>query len=257
MLVARDLTQRYHGLKVLDAVSFDVREGEIFGYVGANGSGKSTTVRILAGLQEPTRGTTLVHGLSHAEDPIGYKTLIGYVPEEAAVYRHLTAREYLRLITCLRLMDEAVATGRIDSLLDALGLSAASHLLLSEFSKGMRQRVVLAGALMHNPRVLVLDEPFSGLDLNGAQFVRSALTALAASGTAIFCSSHRLDLVESLCHRVALLDAGRIVACDTPANIRSTFAAASLSDAIAQVLNTDDDRRAGEAMVEALGLGTT
>lgn len=257
MLVARDLTQRYHGLKVLDTVSFEVAAGEIFGYVGANGCGKSTTVRILVGLQEPTRGVTLIDGIAHTDDPIAYKTIVGYVPEEAAVYRHLTATEYLQLIARLRGIDRPTARERIGALLDALNLSNAAHLLLSEFSKGMRQRVVLSGALLHNPKVLVLDEPFSGLDLSGAQFVRSALTALARTGTAIFCSSHRLDMVESLCHRVALVDHGRLVACDTPSAIRKTFSATSLSDALGLVLNTDDETRAGEAMVEALALGAS
>src|SRR3954470_11229322 len=166
MLEARALTKRYGGLLALDAVSFTLRRGEIVGYLGPNGSGKSTTVNIVVGLLEPSAGSIALDGRTIAQDPLAYKARIGYVPEEPYLYTHLTATEYLMLVGRLRNMRDAALTKKITTLLTLFQLYDSRYSTMAAFSKGMRQRLPLAAALMQNPELLFLDEPFSGLDVN-------------------------------------------------------------------------------------------
>jgi ABC-2 type transport system ATP-binding protein len=212
MLEARALTKRYGGLLALDKVSFQIKPGEIVGYLGPNGSGKSTTVNIVVGLLEPSAGSIALDGKTLSEDPRGYKARIGYVPEEPYLYTHLTASEYLTLVGRLRDIPAAKLETKITRLLTLFQLHDSRYSTMAAYSKGMRQRVLLAAALMHNPEVLVLDEPFSGLDVNAGLLFRALLTLLAADGRMIFFSTHRFDMVEKLCSRVVILSAGRMVA---------------------------------------------
>jgi ABC-2 type transport system ATP-binding protein len=212
MLEARALTKRYGGLLALDKVSFQLKRGEIVGYLGPNGSGKSTTVNIVVGLLEPSSGTIALDGRTMSEDPRGYKARIGYVPEEPYLYTHLTATEYLTLVGRLRGISEAALEKKITKLLTLFQLHDSRYSTMAAYSKGMRQRVLLAAALMHNPDLLVLDEPFSGLDVNAGLLFRALLTLLAADGRMIFFSTHRFDMVEKLCSRVVILSSGRMVA---------------------------------------------
>jgi ABC-2 type transport system ATP-binding protein len=212
MLQARGLTKRYHGLLAVDRVSFEVKRGEIVGYLGPNGSGKSTTVNIVVGLLEPSAGDVLLDGRSVSEDPIGYKRRLGYVPEEPHLYTHLTAEEYLTLVGRLRDIPHALLAEKTSKLLRLLLLHDSRFNTMAAYSKGMRQRVLLAAALLHNPDVLVLDEPFSGLDVNAGLLFRSLLTLLAADGRMILFSTHRFDMVERLCSRAVILSAGHLVA---------------------------------------------
>jgi ABC-2 type transport system ATP-binding protein len=211
MLQARGLTQRYGGLLALDRVSFDLHPGEIVGYLGPNGSGKSTTVNLVVGLLEPTAGDISLCGIRASDDPIAYKRHIGYVPEEPSLYAHLTALDYLMLVGRLRRLPATVLQARIPELLRLLQLHDARYKSMTAFSKGMRQRVLVASALLHNPRLLVLDEPFSGLDVNAGLLLRTLLRMLANEGRMIFFSTHRFDMVEKLCSRVIVLSSGRIV----------------------------------------------
>jgi ABC-2 type transport system ATP-binding protein len=212
MLEARGLTKRYGGLLALDKVSFQLKRGEIVGYLGPNGSGKSTTVNIVVGLLEPTEGTIALDGRTMSEDPRGYKARIGYVPEEPYLYSHLTATEYLTLVGRLRDIPDATLEKKMAKLLTLLQLHDSRYSTMTAYSKGMRQRVLLAAALMHNPDLLVLDEPFSGLDVNAGLLFRALLTLLAADGRMILFSTHRFDMVEKLCSRVVILSSGRMVA---------------------------------------------
>jgi ABC-2 type transport system ATP-binding protein len=212
MLEARGLTKRYGGLLALDRVSFQLQRGEIVGYLGPNGSGKSTTVNIVVGLLEPSAGTIALDGRTLSENPIAYKQKIGYVPEEPYLYTPLTATEYLTLVGRLRGIGKAVLEHRIARLLMLFQLHDSRYSTMAAYSKGMRQRVLLAAALMHNPDLLVLDEPFSGLDVNAGLLFRSLLGMLAAGGRMILFSTHRFDMVEKLCSRVVILSSGRLVA---------------------------------------------
>ncbi len=212
MLQARGLTKRYHGQLAVDAVSFEVRPGEILGYLGPNGSGKSTTVNIVVGLLDASAGTVLLDGRSVSDDPIGYKRRLGYVPEEPYLYTHLTAEEYLTLVGRLRGIARTVLAAKTTKLLELLLLHNSRYNTMAAYSKGMRQRVLLAAALLHNPDVLVLDEPSAGLDVNAGLLFRALLTLLAADGRMILFSTHRFDMVERLCSRAVILSAGRLVA---------------------------------------------
>ena len=211
MLQARGLTKRYGGLLALDHVSFDLQVGEIVGYLGPNGSGKSTTVNLVVGLLEPTAGALSLSGIPASDDPIAYKRHIGYVPEEPSLYAHLTASEYLMLVGRLRRLPAPTLQARIPELLRLLQLHDSRYKSMTAFSKGMRQRVLVASALLHNPQLLVLDEPFSGLDVNAGLLLRTLLRMLADEGRMIFFSTHRFDMVEKLCSRVIVLSSGRIV----------------------------------------------
>ena len=210
MLQAHRLTKRYGGLLALDRVSFDLNPGEIVGYLGPNGSGKSTTVNLVVGLLEPTAGSLSLSGIAASDDPIGYKRRIGYVPEEPSLYAHLTAADYLMLVGRLRRLPGHTLRERVPELLRLLQLQDARYKPMSAFSKGMRQRVMVASALLHNPDLLVLDEPFSGLDVNAGLLLRTLLRMLAGEGRMIFFSTHRFDMVEKLCSRVIVLSSGRV-----------------------------------------------
>ena len=211
MLQARGLTKRYGGLLALDRVSFDLHPGEIVGYLGPNGSGKSTTVNLVVGLLEPSAGDISLSGIRLSDDAIAYKRQIGYVPEEPSLYAHLTAFDYLMLVGRLRRLPTPVLHKRVPALLELLQLHGSHYKTMTAFSKGMRQRVLVASALLHNPQLLVLDEPFSGLDVNAGLLLRTLMQMLACEGRMIFFSTHRFDMVEKLCSRVMVLSSGRVV----------------------------------------------
>ena len=235
MLQATELTKRYGALLALDRVNFELRPGEIVGYLGPNGSGKSTTVNLVVGLLEPSGGDIVLNGHRAADDPIAYKRRVGYVPEEPSVYTHLTAPEYLMLVGRLRRLPPPLLEARVPALLRLLQLHDSRYKSMAAFSKGMRQRVLVASALLHNPELLVLDEPFSGLDVNAGLLLRRLLRMLAAAGRMIFFSTHRFDMVEKLCSRVIVLSAGRIVLeravadfdRDGPGSLEETFVRAT------------------------------
>src|SRR5712671_3445765 len=212
MLEARSLTKRYGGLLAVDKVSFSVHRGEVLGYLGPNGSGKSTTVNMIVGLLEPGSGDIYLDGQRQSDDPIAYKRSVGYVPEEPYVYTHLTATEYLTLVGRLRDIPQATLERKTVELLRLFLLYDSRYSTMAAFSKGMRQRVLLAAALLHNPELLVLDEPFSGLDVNASLLFQSLIGMFAAEGRMILFSTHRFDMVEKLCSRAVILSKGKLVA---------------------------------------------
>jgi len=212
MLEAGNLTKRYGGLLAVDKVSFSVNRGEVLGYLGPNGSGKSTTVNMIVGLLEPGSGEFRLDGQRQSDDPIAYKRRVGYVPEEPYLYTHLTAGEYLTLVGRLRDIPRATLERKITELLRLFLLHDSRYSTMAAFSKGMRQRVLLAAALLHDPDLLVLDEPFSGLDVNAALLFQSLIRMFAAEGRMILFSTHRFDMVEKLCSRAVILSKGRLVA---------------------------------------------
>lgn len=247
MLEVRDVSRRYGAITAVRHVNLTLQPGEILGYLGPNGSGKSTTVKMVAGLLEPSLGEIRFDGSNIWDDIVAYKSLVGYVPEEAHLYTHLTATEYLRLAGRLRGIQPSRLEEKIQGYLRLFNLDADVHALLSAFSKGMRQKVLLAAALLHHPRVLILDEPVSGLDVSTALVMRSVVRAMADAGTMVFYSSHELDTVERISTRVMILRAGSIVADDSATNLRSLMQAPSLEDVFSQLAVRDDiDRIAGE-----------
>src|SRR4029078_11344750 len=209
---ARGLTKRYGAFLALDHVDFHIQRGEILGYLGPNGSGKSTTVNTVVGLIEPSAGSLWLDGLRMLEYPVAYRRRIGYVPEEPHLYTHMTAVEYLMLVGRLRGLTEAVLNEKVPAFLQLLSLWDSRYVTMAAYSKGMRQRVLLAAALLHNPDLLVLDEPFSGLDVSAGMLFRTLIHLFALQGRMILFSSHRLDVVEKVCSGVVILHNGRVVA---------------------------------------------
>jgi ABC-2 type transport system ATP-binding protein len=220
MLEARSLTKYYGPLPALRDASFIAKPGQILGYLGPNGSGKSTTVRMLVGLMEPSNGDVLWRGKSIFDDLPAYRKQLGYVPEEPFLYTHLTAPEYLRLVGGLRGVEDKILERKIDQFLKLFGLEDDQYSTLSAFSKGMRQKVMLASALLHNPELIILDEPFSGLDVSAALMLRSVIRSLADEGRTILMSSHVIEVVEQMCTDVVILSDGIVVAHDRVDRLR-------------------------------------
>ena len=220
MLEVRSLTKYYGALPALRDASFVARPGQILGYLGPNGSGKSTTVRMLVGLMEPTSGEVLWQGKSIFADLPAYRRRLGYVPEEPFLYTHLTAPEYLRLVGGLRGLEDGVLNQKIERFMKLFGLEDDQYQTLAAFSKGMRQKIQLASALLHNPELIVLDEPFSGLDVSAGLMLRSVIKSLADEGRTILMSSHVIEVVEQLCTDVVILSDGKVVAHDRVDRLR-------------------------------------
>jgi ABC-2 type transport system ATP-binding protein len=254
VLEVRDVSKRYGALTAVRNIRFTVRAGDVLGYLGPNGSGKSTTVKMIVGLMPPTKGQILLDGQDVQDHLLEYKSQVGYVPEEAHVYTYLTGPEYLRLTGRLRGIDEGPLERKIERFLRIFGLDRDVHAPLAAFSKGMRQKILLSAALLHNPRIVVLDEPVSGLDVSTALVLREVVRSLAADGRMIFYSSHELETIEKISTRVIILRAGEIVADDSAARLRELTHAPSLEDVFAQLAVEQDLSGTADALLEAVRL---
>jgi ABC-2 type transport system ATP-binding protein len=254
MLEVRGLTKRYSRIPVVDHVSFSIRPGEILGYLGPNGAGKSTTVKMLIGLVEPTRGEILLNGVDARIDWPAYLARVGYVPEEPHLYPHLSGREYLQLAGRLRGMRRETLDPRMDEMLRLFGLWSDRHSLVSSYSKGMRQKILMSAALLHDPDLLILDEPFSGLDVNTTLILKLLLRTLAENGKMVFYSSHVLEVVEKVCTTVVILRNGQPVARDTVENLRELFEEPSLEGVFAQLTQQQNPMDAVAGIVAAMRL---
>lgn len=240
MLELRRVSKLFAGIPAVDNVTFSALPGEVTGYLGPNGSGKSTTMKMITGLIGPTVGEILFDGRSIQEDLIGYKRRLGYVPEEPFLYNHLSGSEYLTMVAQLRGLPLRASTERIEGLLQALALHGDRHAAISGYSKGMRQKLLIAAALLHNPDMVLLDEPFSGLDVSSSLVLRSLITELASRGKVVLFSSHELDTVERVSSRVVILHKGKIVADDAIERLRSLLELPSL-EAIFSQLTVEQD----------------
>jgi ABC-2 type transport system ATP-binding protein len=252
MLEARALTKRYTTTTAVDEVSFTVKPYEVLGYLGPNGSGKSTTVNIITGLLEPTRGEVLFEGRSIQSQLIEYKRRLGFVPEQAHLYPHLTGREYLQLVGRLRGLPKKSLDRKIDDLLKLFSLGAARHSPIGSYSKGMRQKVLISSALLHNPDILVFDEPLSGLDVTTGLVFRDLVKSLAREGKIILYSSHVLEVVEKVCTHVMILRKGRIAANDTVEALRKLMQLPSLEDIFSELVLEQDTETTANSIVEVM-----
>lgn len=240
MLEVRDLTKQFRRVNVVDHVSFTVPPGEVTGYLGPNGSGKSTTVRMLTGLLTPTEGQILFNGRNIRDDTIAFRRCLGYVPEEPNLYGYLTGLEYLKLAGGLRGLAPDLLDTKANELLELFYLRDASWVPISAYSKGMKQRVLIAAALLHDPDLLIFDEAQSGLDIPNALLFRHVLRALASRGKCILYISHVLELVEKVCDRVLIIDKGRIVADDSVHGLRDLMHLPTLEQVFSQLIRQDD-----------------
>ena len=245
MLEARGLTKYYSAIPAVRDVSFRLAPGGVLGLLGPNGSGKSTTVSILTGLLEPSGGHVLLDGVDIRDGLLEYKAQIGYVPEEAVLYTYLTGPEYLSLVGSLRGLDAGRIQRRITGFLELFDLTDDVDAPLSAYSKGMRQKILIAAALLHDPRIVVLDEPNSGLDVTTTLVLRSLVQTLADEGRMIVYSSHVLEAVEQAATDVLILHEGRVAAHDSVARLRDLMQLPSLEQVFRRlVVETDIDRRA-------------
>ena len=252
----RGLIKRYGTTVALGGLDLEVYPGEILGYVGRNGAGKTTTIRIVCGMLDDFEGEVSVCGHDVAADPLAVKRLVGYVPETAALYDELTAMEFLRFVGTLHDLMPADLEVRARTLLDCVGLTAEADSRVGTFSKGMRQKVLLSAAMLHDPQVLVLDEPLSGLDAHAVVVVKEVLTQLAKAGRTIFYSSHVLDVVERVCDRIALIDAGTIVASGTFDDLQARARGGSLEHIVTELTSTGENAATAARIVAAVR-GTT
>jgi ABC-2 type transport system ATP-binding protein len=252
MLEIRALTKRFHGFTAVRDVSFCIRPGEILGYLGPNGAGKSTTVKILIGLLDPSEGQVLWNGCSVIEDLPAFQRRIGYVPEEPHLYPHLSGREYLQLAGRLRGIPRAILEPKIDVFLSLFSLWDDRDAPVTSYSKGMRQKILLSAGLLHNPDILILDEPMSGLDVSAALVFRDLLKKLAAQGKTILFSSHVLEVVERVCSRVVILNKGRVAADDSVERLRELMSLPSLEAIFAELTQEPDPTSVADSIVEAM-----
>lgn len=251
-LELRNVYKRFPGVLAVDNVSFIAPAGEITGYLGPNGSGKSTTMKMIAGLIEIGSGEILFAGEPIRRDLIAHKRRMGYVPEEPHLYAHLSGLEYLLMVAQLRGLPAQRTAERIDGLLRLLSLHSDRHSPISAYSKGMRQKVLLAGALLHDPDLLLLDEPFSGLDVSTALVLRSLVQELAARDKVILFSSHELETVERVSSRVVILHRGKVVADDSIEHLRVLRSASSLEDVFSQLAVEQDTAAVSRAIADLI-----
>jgi ABC-2 type transport system ATP-binding protein len=233
-------------------VSFMLDAGSVLGYLGPNGAGKSTTVKMITGMVEPTHGEILFRGKSIYDDLPAFRARMGYVPEEAQVYTHLSGLEYLQLVGRLRAMPECVIERKARALLELFGLKTSAEAPLSDYSKGMKQRVLLSAALLHDPDLIIFDEPLSGLDAVTARLFKDLLVILRREGKAVLYISHVLEVVEQVCDRVIILAAGKVLADASPGELTQMTSQPTLERVFAQMVQQRDTAMVAEELVSVM-----
>lgn len=248
----QDLHKAYEDLQVLKGISLEVKHGEILGYIGPNGAGKTTTVKILVGMMEDYEGGAYVGGFNVRKDTLAVKQMIGYVPESAALYEALTPMEFLRFVGRIH----GMATGEIDekatNLLRLFDLGENSHTRMSSFSKGMKQKVLIVAGMIHNPEVIFMDEPLTGLDANTVFTVKEIISGLADSGKTIFYCSHIMDVVERICHRIVILNEGKIAADGTFEDLQQMSHQESLENIFTQLTSDGKQQRIADEFLNTI-----
>jgi ABC-2 type transport system ATP-binding protein len=255
MLELRGLSKNYRGISAIEDVNFRVAPGEIVGFLGPNGAGKSTTVKIITGMLRPNSGSVLFEGKNIRDDLVSFRAAIGYVPEEAYLYNYLSGLEYLQLIGRLRGLGEGLIEAKATRLLKLLHLESWQYSPISSYSKGMRQRVLIAAALLHDPKLLIFDEPLSGLDVVSARLFKDLLELLAAQGKAVLYISHVLEVVEQICNRVIVIAKGRILADARPSDLTKLMSLPNLESVFAQLVQQQETRTLAQEMVEVMQIG--
>jgi len=252
MIELKRITKKYGAIAVVKDVSFKVSPGEVLGYLGPNGAGKTTTIKILAGLLDATDGEIICDGVNIKKDIIAFKKRLGYVPEQSEIYPHLSAYDYLLLVGRLRQLKEKSLKEKIERFMELFSLADDMHAAISSYSKGMRQKVLISAALLHNPDVLLLDEALSGLDVTTTLIARDLIRRLALENKAVIFSSHVLEVTEKICSRVIILHKGTIVANDSVENLRVLMKVPSLEKIFSQLaVEVDTDAVAG-SLVEVM-----
>lgn len=227
-----DLRKSYGSKQILKGINLDIYPGQVIGYIGPNGAGKSTTVKVLTGLIDDFQGQVIINGIDIQRDPLAVKSQIGYVPENAELYDVLTPMEYLDFVGKLYGMEDALIEQRTLQLLQAFGLEGQANNRMDTFSKGMRQKILLISGIIHNPQIIILDEPLSGLDANAVIIVKELISLLAREGKTVFYCSHMMDVVEKVSDRIMLIAEGKIIADGTFEQLKT-----NQSDSLEQIFS--------------------
>jgi ABC-2 type transport system ATP-binding protein len=224
-----DLTKKYGKFTAVDGISLEVPPGELFGLLGPNGAGKTTTMRLIAGILQPTSGSVLVGGVDMLSRPLEAKSRIGFIPDRPFVYDKLTGGEFLRFTAALYSQDGAAVERRIDELLEIFDLAAWKHELTESYSHGMRQKLIICGALVHRPELIIVDEPMVGLDPKSARLLKDLFRQFVARGGTVLMSTHTLEVAEVMCDRIAIVYRGKIAAQGTMAQLRQQTESGDMS----------------------------
>ena len=249
-LSAVQLSKHFSGVRVVRDINFTIVPGEVIGYLGPNGSGKTTTARMLAGLLDPSGGHVEYGGRDIRDDLVAFRKILGYIPEEPYLYPFLSGSEYLYLIGRLREMPELLLAKKIDAFLELFGLGAAADQAIASYSKGMRQKIVISAALLHDPAVVLFDEPETGLDVTTTLMLRHLVRTLAGRGKAILYSSHILEVVERVCDRVIVIHQGGVVADDSIERLRTLMSRSSLEGVFSQLVIREDPESLARDLAE-------
>jgi len=247
----KNLSKNYGTKQVLKGINLEVNRGQVLGYIGPNGAGKSTTVKILCGLLSDYEGEVTINGIDLKKDPLKAKSIIGYVPELAELYDVLTPQEFLGFMGMLYGMEETLCNDRIHKMMTAFGLQDNLAQRMDTFSKGMKQKVLLASGLLHNPEIIILDEPLSGLDANSVIMVKDLISKLAKDGKTIFYCSHMMDVVEKVSDRIVLIDKGVIVADGSFEALKQQEGNQSLEQIFSQLTSHDAAGNAANQLMSA------
>ena len=240
------LTKRFGRLTAVNDLSLDIPRGEIFGFLGPNGAGKTTTIKMMAGILQPTEGTVIIDGKNLAEDPVGAKQVTGFIPDRGFLYEKLSGIEFLRFVGSLYGMDDRRSEARIRELLALFEMDKWGGDLIESYSHGMKQRLVMSASLIHEPKVIVVDEPMVGLDPKGARLVKTIFKTLVSKGVSIFMSTHTLVVAEEMCDRIGIIHEGGLIALGTALELRQK-AGAEEHDLEAVFLKLIEDARGKEA----------
>jgi ABC-2 type transport system ATP-binding protein len=251
-LEARSLMKCYTAVPAVSDVSFSLSSGEVLGCLGPNGSGKITTVRMLTGLLEPTRGQVLCGGKNIQSNLVGYRERLGYVPEEADLYPFLSGQEYLELVGTLRGLAAPHLGKKIDAMLELFSLHPHRHSATGSYSKGMRQRILLIAALLHDPQLLIFDEPLSGLDVTSALIVKNLIKGLGERGKAVFYCSHVLEVVEKVCSHVMILRKGRILTYAPTSELQKAAGQPNLEHAFMHLVEGRDPEQTARDIIQVM-----
>lgn len=222
MIQTLNLTKRFGAKIAVNNLTLEVKKGELFGFLGPNAAGKTTTIKLLTGLLKPTNGSASICGYDIEKDYIKLKGLLSYIPDIPYLYERLTGREFLRFVSEIYLLDEKKAISKIEELLEFFSLKESADILIEEYSHGMRQKLVISAALIHNPQVIIVDEPMVGLDPKTTKLVKDIFKESAKNGITIFMSTHTLSLAEELCDRIGIIDNGNLIAIGTIDELRQT-----------------------------------
>ena len=253
MIRVDNLSRSFGEVKAVEDLSFEVHSGDIFALLGPNGAGKTTTIKIILGMLKPDRGEVWFDGRQVSFEENGYKARTGYVPENSALYETLSGREYLEFIGNLHHLPADLVRRKSNQLLDLLGFGDAGSRLIREYSKGMKQKILIASALMHDPDLLILDEPFSGLDANAVSVFREVFREQAKKGKAIIFCSHILEVVERLVNRILIIKDGKSLVSGTPDEVIRQTGHASLDRAFNDLTGASDIDTRARDIIDVIG----